>query len=118
MNERRRESDRRDDLRRPACGRVSWTKSSSDRTYLGWLSDQSSTSLSFLAGTSCRPSLDEQVVVMGPDRKRRSAQVARIAPFDDHVSLIACRAADAADQIQTTVTAGQGPKAHRELTHV
>lgn len=83
--------DRRREPRYASAGAISWRRAGSDRAFIGWLSDTSRSSLSFIASSENEPSFDEAIEVTGSDRCRRAFRTTRIARYDDNLSLIACR---------------------------
>ncbi len=91
MWERRGQGDRRGEDRAAASGRVQWRKESSDKANRGWLVDQSASSFAFVAGTRISPQLGERIEMAGEDLMTRKARVTRVADYDAHLSLVACR---------------------------
>lgn len=83
--------DRRREPRCASAGTISWRMTGSDRAFIGWLSDRSRSSLSFITARKHAPSLGEAIEVVGSDRRRRAFRTTRIAGYDDDFSLIACR---------------------------
>jgi c-di-GMP-binding flagellar brake protein YcgR len=91
MAERRKRWDRRREPRSATAGRATWTKRTCKTTFRGWLSDISRSGASFIAATAQQPSLGEEIQIIDSDRSKQRCRVMRIAPYDDYLSLIACR---------------------------
>ena len=83
--------DRRREPRCASAGTISWRMTGSDRAFIGWLSDRSRSSLCFITSSEHAPSFGEAIDVVGSDRCRRAFRTARIARYDDNLSLIAGR---------------------------
>ena len=96
MFERRREGDRRSEERWPAAGRISWQKAYGFESGWGVLSDASCSSVSFVTSARGRPEPGAQVNIVAGDHPKGSYRVARVAAFDEKLSLIACRSVCAA----------------------
>ncbi len=92
--DRRREHDRRAQPRRVAAGRVVWRRMEDVDRRLGWLSDESASSLSFIVSACDRPALREHIELSGRDRRPRRYVVTRIADYDANLALVAARDAD------------------------
>ena len=91
MTERRIERDRRSEPRYPVAGRVFWRKPGRSLSYPGWLSDASASSASFITAGPVRLTVGEQVQLSGSKHAAQHCRVTRIAPYDDNLSLVACR---------------------------
>ena len=91
MIDKRSARDRRCETRWALAGTILWRAAGSDRTFFGWLSDTSRSSLSFIATSQNAPSFGEVIDVAVSDRCRYVFRTTRIAPYDDDLSLIACR---------------------------
>jgi hypothetical protein len=99
MIEKRQGHDRRGDPRQARAGRITWRKVGTPVTLSGWLSDASRSGLSFVASTRTGLKQGDRLEWLGADSVRRHYSVTRVAPYDEHLSLIACRqAASAPDQ--------------------
>lgn len=92
MTERRIQRDRRSEPRYPVSGRVFWRKPGRSLSYAGWLSDASTASASFITADHARLTVGEQVQLTGSKHAAQCYRVTRIAPYDDKLSLVACRA--------------------------
>lgn len=92
MMERRRRLERRAERRYALGGRIFWRKPGSKLDVRGWLSDTSLSGVSFVTGTGRRPTLNEDIELTAPDRSTLRCRVARIAPYDSRLSLVACKA--------------------------
>ncbi len=90
--ERRRPLERRSERRYALGGRIFWRKPGRKLNVLGWLSDTSLSGVSFITGTGRRLTLNEDIELTGPDRSTLRCRVARIAPYDRGLSLVACEA--------------------------
>jgi hypothetical protein len=84
-------ADRRRESRYPLASRLSWRKAGNDKRLVGWLSDTSRSSVSFIASRRNQPSFGEMIEMIGPDRHEHALRVTRVAPYDENLSLIACR---------------------------
>ena len=91
MLEKRRQHDRRGEVRGVRAGQIRWRRAGTCTTFRGWLSDASPASVSFIAPDRSRPASGEEIEVFGADRGQRRYRVARIAPYDERLSLVACR---------------------------
>ena len=83
--------DRRCEPRWALAGTISWRAAGSDRAFIGWLSDASESSVSFIVSRQNQPSFGEVIELVRSDRCRYTFRTARIADYDDNLSLIACR---------------------------
>ncbi|MCK6457959.1 MAG: hypothetical protein L6Q92_15700 [Phycisphaerae bacterium] len=83
--------DRRSTERVCVSGRIEWKRAGDDGLRRGWLSDRATDSLSFIVGTDVRPSLDDVIEIVHVDRPPENLRVTRIAPYDDHLSVVAGR---------------------------
>lgn len=88
----RRESDRRREHRYELAGRICWGRPEVGESHAGWLSDASDRSVSFITASGSKPKFGEEVelntgLAWAPPRGR----VERIAPYDEHLCLVACR---------------------------
>lgn len=83
--------DRRSERRHAEAGRVSWRATNGPVGHVGWLSDASKSSVSFVASAASLPAYGEEVEVIRPDRSRQRGRVRRVAAYDEHLALIACR---------------------------
>ncbi len=92
--ERRSEHDRREQPRHVAAGRVVWRRIGDAERLLGWLSDESASSMSFIVSACDRPGLREEIEVSGRERRPRRYVVTRIAGYDASLALVAARDAD------------------------
>ena len=86
--------DRRCEPRHAEAGRVSWRRANSPVQHVGWLSDASRSSVSFVASGACQPVYGEEIEVIRPDRSRQRCRVKRVAIYDEHLALVACRGRD------------------------
>ncbi len=91
MIEKRDPGDRRRERRIAQAGRIRWRKAGTHTTFHGWLSDQSRSSVSFVASASARPTCGEEIEVIASNRSRQRYRVTRTASYDDRLSLIGCR---------------------------
>ena len=85
------EQDRRSEPRRAEAGRVSWRTANAPARHVGWLSDASKSSVSFVTAAGHQPEYGEEIEVVRPDRSRQRARVTRVAIYDEHLALVACR---------------------------
>ena len=92
MTERRTEQDRRSEPRYPVAGRVLWGKPGRSPSCLAWLSDASASSASFITANHAHLTVGAQVQLAGSKHAARHYRVTRLAPYDDKLSLVACRA--------------------------
>lgn len=83
--------ERRTERRLPTAGRVCWRRLDNNVKFVGWLSDASSTSVSFVTSAASQPAYGEELELLRDNRPRQRCRVTRMAPYDDHFSLIACR---------------------------
>jgi hypothetical protein len=83
--------ERRRESRFPAAGRICWKRHDKNIKFVGWLSDASSSSISFVTSAMTQPSYGEELEVIRDDNSLRRCRVTRLAPYDDHFSLIACQ---------------------------
>jgi hypothetical protein len=92
-------SERRREVRTEAAGRIAWRTAPGQppvrppAEHVGWLSDRSRSSVSFITATATQPSFGQQIEVCSGGGRRRQRQrwrVARTAPYDDQLSLVAC----------------------------
>jgi hypothetical protein len=83
--------ERRTEARLPAAGRVCWKRLDKNIKFVGWLSDVSSTSISFVTSAASQPSYGEELELIRADQSKRRCRVTRLAPYDDHFALIACQ---------------------------
>ncbi|HVP11768.1 MAG TPA: hypothetical protein VMV94_11345 [Phycisphaerae bacterium] len=83
--------ERRGESRLPAAGRICWKRLDKNIKFVGWLSDASPLSISFVTSAATQPSYGEELEVIRENDSRRRCRVMRLAPYDDHFSLIACR---------------------------
>jgi hypothetical protein len=90
--ERRARLERRSEPRYPLAGTVFWRKPGTNLKIRGLLSDTSISSVSFITAEGRRPSVDEYIELTGPDHSMQWCRVARTAPYDRTLSLIACEA--------------------------
>jgi hypothetical protein len=72
-----------------------WRKVGNYTTYRGWLSDQSTSSVSFVSSALARPARGDEIEMLDAQRSRRQYRVTRVTQYDEHLSLIACRMAEA-----------------------
>ena len=84
-------ADRRRESRYPLASTLSWRKAGHDKRFVGWLSDTSRSSVSFIASRKSQPSFGEVVKMTGPDGHEQALRVTRVAPYDETLSLIAGR---------------------------
>ena len=91
MIEKRRKRDRRREVRRVRAGQIRWRRTGTCTTFHGWLSDVSPASVSFIAPARSRPASGEEIEVFGSDRGQQRYRMTRIAPYDQRLSLVACR---------------------------
>jgi hypothetical protein len=91
MPERRTPGDRRSETRHPEAGRVSWRRAASGPNHVGWLSDASESSVSFVTAAAHQPAYGEEVEVIRRDRSRQRVRVRRVATYDGQLALVACR---------------------------
>ncbi|MCP4590459.1 MAG: hypothetical protein GY842_06935 [bacterium] len=94
MTEKRANQDRRQETRDPRAGRIMWRKRGNHAVFAGWLSDLSPSSVSFVASARIQPGAGEEIEVIDTDRSRLVYRVARVAPYDSRLALIACRSAE------------------------
>ena len=90
MIEKRRRDNRRCEPRHAHAGRVLWRKPGTYATFPGWLSDRSSSGVSFVAAARIRPASGDEIELIGADRTRQRFRVTRVASYDAQLSLIAC----------------------------
>jgi hypothetical protein len=83
--------ERRGETRLPAAGRVCWKRLNKNIKFVGWLSDVSSSSISFVTSAASQPSYGEELELIRADYSKRRCRVTRLAPYDDHFALIACQ---------------------------
>lgn len=83
--------DRRAEERCATPERVVWRLEHSTESVRGWISDASPTSVSFVAATWYQPSLGDRVELTTDGGESRRYLVTRIAPYGDHLSLVAGR---------------------------
>ncbi len=91
MKERRESEDRRLELRAEASGKISWFRRDGQEPLQGWLSDRSCSSFSFITAASTQPGMGEAIEVIGAFPMIRRGCVTRVAPYDESLSLVACR---------------------------
>jgi hypothetical protein len=91
MMEKRTRSERRCEPRYPLAGTLRWRKTGGDRTLVGWLSDTSRSSMSFITSRASQPSFGERIEMIGSDRSACPFRVTRTAAYDESLSLVACR---------------------------
>ena len=91
MHEGRRSWDRRSETRTSAAGRVSWEQIHGGENGWGLLSDASGSSVSFITSNRSQPELGAEIDLVGASRPRRRYRVTRVWPFDESLSVIACR---------------------------
>ena len=91
MIERRKGEDRRCEPRSEAVGQIAWLQMEQSEPTVGWLSDRSRSSVSFIASSGERPEPGEYIELIGVSPSRQRACVTRVAAYDDRHSLIACR---------------------------
>ena len=92
--------ERRGESRLPTAGRICWRRLDKNIKFVGWLSDASPSSISFVTSAVTQPSYGEELEVIRDDESRRRCRVTRLAPYDDHFALIACQ----------FVSSGSGPQ--------
>jgi len=83
--------ERRTELRLPTAGRVCWRRLDNSVKFVGWLSDASPLSVSFVTSAASQPSFGEELELLKEGEPLRRCRVTRMAPYDDHFSLVACR---------------------------
>lgn len=83
--------DRRCESRYSLGGTFSWRKAGGDRKFVGWLSDTSRSSVSFITSRRSQPSFGEMIEMIGSDDHEHALRVTRVASYDEDLSLIACR---------------------------
>ena len=91
MLERRDMHDRRREERHSAAGRISWRKAGGRMGCVGWLSDRSRSSVSFIASAGLQPRCNQEVELTDADGYNERYRVTRVTAYDDKLSLIACR---------------------------
>lgn len=94
MIEKRMQRDRRHEPRGPSAERITWRTRDSGEDFWGYVSDRSLSSVSFMAATKSKPSLGQEVEIVGPDLSQEHCRVMRITPYDGSLSLIGCRRVD------------------------
>jgi hypothetical protein len=85
--------ERRDEIRAPAAGRITWRFQGDRRLFHGLLSDGSHSSVSFITDTSPRPEGGDRIEILEPDGRARAYEVARTSLYDAQLSLVACQVA-------------------------
>lgn len=85
------QEERRRDLRTPVAGRIRWNNVNRRGGYAAWLSDRSPSSVAFIMSTATVPLMDEEIELTGPNAPAGRLRIARIAPYDDALSLVAAR---------------------------
>jgi hypothetical protein len=88
----RREHDRRFEPRRESAGRILWHSDAGPEDNVGWLSDRSLSSLTFVTATQRAPRRGQTIHVVDSAHASRRFRVTRISDYDETCSLIACRA--------------------------
>ena len=88
--------ERRSEVRLPASAeRISWARKDAVSTTGGWLSDVATSSISFVTPTRDSPvpgdAIELTLNASGRSPQHRSVRVARTAPHDRLLSLVACR---------------------------
>ena len=83
--------DRRREPRHAEAGQVSWHTTNGPVRRVGWLSDASKSSVSFVTVAAHQPEYGEEIEVVRPDRSRQRGRVTRVAIYDEHLALVACR---------------------------
>lgn len=99
MHEGRRARDRRSETRTSAAGRISWKLARGRENGWGLLSDESGSSVSFITSNRCPPELGAEIDLVGASRPRRRYRVTRVWPFDETLSVIACRSTSLAGRM-------------------
>ena len=93
MDRRNTARERRDEVRAPAAGRITWRFQGGERVYSGLLSDGSHSSVSFITDTGPRPESGDRIEIVEPGGHARAYEVARTSLYDAQLSLIACQIA-------------------------
>ncbi len=83
--------ERRTERRLPTAGRVCWRRLDNNVKFLGWLSDTSPASVSFVTSAAAQPAYGEELELLRDNHPWQRCRVTRMAPYDDHFSLVACR---------------------------
>lgn len=96
MTEPGRNEERRSEVRRRArAERISWARKDAAKTSTGWVSDVSTSGISFVTPTRDLPAPGEAIELTlnagGRSPRHQSVRVARTAPRDRLFSLVACR---------------------------
>lgn len=98
MIDKRSGSDRRSERRYPAAGKIFWQTTGRRGRSVGWLSDRSASSVSFItaAGVGVQPG--EAIDLIDAKNVTQQCRVTRTEPYDEHLSLVACRKLRAAPE--------------------
>jgi hypothetical protein len=98
MIDKRRGSDRRSERRYPAAGKIFWQTAGKRDRKTGWLSDRSASSVSFITAAGIGVQPGETIDLIDATNVTQQCQVARTEPYDERLSLIACRRLRASPQ--------------------
>jgi len=82
--------DRRHENRDWAAGLINWESKTDHETHWGLLSDDSQRSVSFITKKTFEPLPGEDIQVNRSNRPPQEFSVARVAPYDRSLSLVAC----------------------------
>jgi len=83
--------DRRTEQRYHTAGRVAWMPAGMPHGHVGWLSDRSRLSVSFVTSGRSQPATGQEIEIRCPAFPPERFRVTRVAPYDDHLALVACR---------------------------
>ena len=88
------QTERRHEPRYDSAERITWKQIAFDDAFPGYVKNRSQSSVAFITAAKSTPPIGQEVEVIGPDLSQEQHQVMRIAPYDAHISLVACRRAD------------------------
>lgn len=94
------ENERRQDRRTALAGRVRWNNVDQPDGYSAWLSDAGPSSIAFITSTDALAMMNDEIELTGPNAPAGRLRIARIAPYDETLSLVAARFTTAAGRPQ------------------
>ena len=96
MREKPRHDERRREPRYPLRGMILWAPTDGKRTFTGWLSDVSPRSVSFIASSSRKPALGDEVELHRTGCLRKRCRVTRTSTYShgESLVLVACSNVD------------------------
>jgi hypothetical protein len=85
--------ERRQNRRVAVGGRVRWNNVDQPDGCWAWLSDAGPSSIAFITRTDALAMMNDEIELTGPNAPTGRLRVARIAPYDDALSLVAAKIA-------------------------